>query len=115
MKTRLWISVFALVAVSSFAVAQDTPSGKKAIVVNSNTTRPAFVDNNKDGICDNVNKAGKGNCNGFGRGQGVQNGNGNCTGQGKGQGQCCGKGNGANFVDANNNGICDHKEKSVPK
>lgn len=116
MKTKLWISVFALVAVSSFAVAKDTPSVKKAAIVTQNSIRSAFVDDNNDGICDDfVNKPVKRNCNGSGRGLGVQNGNVNCTNKGKGQGQCCGKGNGANFADVNKNGICDHKEQNVSK
>ena len=118
MKIKIWISALAVVALSNFAMAQETPSGKGTAPVNTNIKRPAFVDNNKDGICDNfaVNQ-GKGNGNGAGRGQGLRRGNGQgtCNGRGPGQGNRCGKGRGSNFVDANKNGICDHRENNESK
>ena len=49
-----------------------------------------FVDKNGDGICDNRGTIGKGNGQGTGFGQGYQN----RHGQGKGQGNCCGGGKG---------------------
>jgi hypothetical protein len=113
MKIKLWISVLAVVAISNFAMAQETPVAKQNASVDKNATRPAFVDNNKDGICDNfgVGQA-KGNGNGSGRGQGMRYRNGRCCGRGNGRGNGQGR---ANFVDANNNGICDHRENPVSK
>ncbi len=110
MKIKFWITVLAVIAIGNLTMAQETTSVKGSAGVNTN--RPAFVDNNKDGICDNfgTNK-GKGNCNGSGRGQGMRNGKGNC----KGQGQGAGKRARVNFVDANNNGICDRREMGASK
>jgi hypothetical protein len=53
MKIKFWISALAVVAISNFAMAQETPSAKGNAASDKNVTRPAFVDNNKDGICDN--------------------------------------------------------------
>ena len=117
MKIKFWITVLAIVALSNFATAQENPSAKGTTATDNNIKRPAFVDSNKDGICDNyASGQAKGNGNGSGRGQGMRNGNGKCCGRGNGQGN--GRGNGqvrANFVDANNNGICDHRENPVSK
>lgn len=113
MKIKFWILALAVVAISNFAMAQETPTAKGNVSSDKNVTRPAFADNNKDGICDNYGRGqAKGNGNGSGRGQGMRYRNGRCCGRGNGQG----KGNArANFVDANNNGICDHRENPVSK
>ena len=79
-------------------------------------SKVCYVDTNKNGICDNYEN---GACKGcaVGKGQGLQNGSGKgkSKGQGKGQrlhdGSCGGNGGKcANFVDDNNNGICDRRE-----
>ncbi len=115
MKTRI---LFIGLALTAFIVAgnaqstTDNTSAKKA--------KTSFVDNNKDGVCDNyvvqaTNGQGKAYRNG--NGQCLRNGNGNRYGvkrgnrRGKGQGIRNGKGNGqGQFIDANKNGICDNKE-----
>lgn len=93
-----------------------TPNNQKTGI---NKNCPAFVDANKDGICDNLGTYncpyyGRGQMKNTGRGQGMRNGNGRgmngmCIAQGTGAGM--GRGQGRNFVDANNNGICDTYEK----
>ncbi len=109
MKTKLFISGLALMAVTVFANAQDPVAGQGK----GNCNGPckgtckgvAFVDKNKDGVCDNSdtrtanvtdNKV-KGNC------------------DGSGMGQRLGKGKGLNFFDANQNGICDTYEVITKK
>jgi hypothetical protein len=92
--------VAGLVATVSAQTAQPTtPAGACA---NGN-----FVDENKDGVCDNAPRDGSGMQNGQGmnrgrgQGQGMQ-GSGMQNGQGQGMGQ------GANFVDENKDGVCDN-------
>ena len=95
-----------------------------------------FVDANNNGVCDSYENGtckvgnGKGLQDGSGRGQGLRNGSGRrgggnqAIGQGRGRGgnagqglrNGSGRGNGgraANFVDANNNGICDRRETTT--
>lgn len=107
MKARFFLTGLALVAVTVFASAQ-SPGGKKGNghgSCNGTTKCSAFVDANKNGICDTYENrtstavVGKGN------------GTGTCTGTGQGQG----KGKGKNFVDANQNGICDIYEARTKK
>ncbi len=64
-------------------MAQDTSSTKETRTKNSRTERPAFTDNNKDGICDNAgtNQV-RGNSKGTCKGPGGQKGNGNSTRRG---------------------------------
>jgi len=101
MKTKLYLTGLAIIAITAFASAQDPVAGQGQGNgwgrCNGTGKGSAFVDTNKDGICDNRGKSavnasgnkGKGTCNGKGQGQG--------KGQGKGK----------NFVDANKNGVCD--------
>lgn len=109
MKTKLFLTGIALMAITSFAIAQEPVTtqgqGNGRGRCNGTGQGAAFVDANKDGKCDNfgTKNAGKtGN-----------NGKGTCNGTGQGQGQ--GKGKGRNFVDANKNGICDTFETPVNK
>ena len=101
MKTKLFFTGLALMAVTVFANAQDPATGRgncngqRNGQCNASGKGSAFVDKNNDGVCDNLQN---GNATG-------NKGNGKCDGSGKGQGQ--GKGQGSNFVDANKNGICD--------
>lgn len=102
MKTKLFLTGLAIIAMSAFANAQEPAAGQgqgTGRCRGTGTCRgPGFVDANKDGICDNQ---GKSTANMAGN-----RGNGTCNGKGQGQG----RGNGKNFVDANKNGICDRFE-----
>jgi hypothetical protein len=114
MKTKLFITAAALIVFTALANAQDKAANQNQ----PNTTNNrgvAWVDVNNDGICDNYEARRSGNCKG--RGQGNMRGAG--QGQKMGMGQC-GKrqgrqGNGRNYIDANNNGICDFRETPVKK
>jgi len=120
MKTKLLITAAALIVFTALANAQD----KAANQDQQNTTNNrgvAWVDANNDGVCDNFEARksgdfkgrGQGNMRGAGRGQGQRMGMGH-----RGMGPCGmgqGRGNGRNFVDANNNGICDFRETPVKK
>jgi len=102
MKANFFLTGLALVAMTAFASAQNPTTGKGNGHGTCNGTAQcaAFIDANKNGICDTyenrtTNASGK-----------KGNGNGTCTGNGQGQG----KGKGKNFVDANQNGVCDTYE-----
>lgn len=90
MKAKIFLAGLALLAVTAFASAQNQ-GGKGNGNCNGTSKGVAFVDNNKDGICDNQ---------GTGK-SGAQKGKRDGTGNGQG------KGKGRNFVDANQNGVCD--------
>lgn len=96
MKAQIFLTGLAIVALTTFATAQNPQGGRGNGNCNGTGKGVAFVDSNKDGICDNQG-AGK-----SGAQKGKRDGSGN--GQGKG------KGKGKNFVDANQNGICDTYE-----
>ena len=105
MKTKIFLAGLALVAVTTFASAQNPQCGRGNGNCNGTGKGAAFVDANKNGICDTyenrtTNASGK-----------KGNGTGNCAGNGQGQG----KGKGKNFVDANQNGICDTYEARTKK
>ena len=138
MKTRLFFTVAAFVAMTAIAAAQTTETNP----VQAGKGRAAgnvYVDADKDGVCDNYengtrpgrraysageNQAagnrgpGKGQGlaqgprNGQGRGQGVAAGRGAGRGAGQGQGTAPGRGRhngqGPAFVDANKDGVCDN-------
>jgi hypothetical protein len=137
MKAKLILTGIALTALTAFAFSQEPDSAKGQR--NGTGKATAYVDSNKNGICDNyenksadlgrhgknvtAGKAGCGHHNGQGCGQCGNNGCGNQEGQGCGQhagqrsGQNQGRGHGKskNFVDANKNGICDYKEATSEK
>lgn len=105
MKTKLFLTGLALIAITAFASAQDPVAGQGQGNgrgrCNGTGKGAAFVDANNDGICDNQ---GKRTANMAGN-----RGNGTCNGKGQGQGK------GKNFVDANKNGICDRFEAQSNK
>jgi hypothetical protein len=107
MKTKLFLTGIALIAITSFAIAQDPVTaqgqGNGRGRCNGTGQGASFVDANKDGKCDNFGTK-KANSTGS-KGKGACNG----TGQGKGQGK------GRNFVDANKNGACDTFEAQSNK
>jgi len=119
MKAKLFITVLALVAATTLACAQDSiPRGQR--LLNGTGRGPAYVDSNKNNICDNYEKGtpggsqGQRNGNFRGRGMGQRY----CWGQnGRGQGYVRGQGfgRGRNFVDSDKNGICDYYESVTKK
>ena len=83
MKVKFFLAGFALVAVTALASAQNPVAGRG----NSNGTSKsaAFVDANKNGICDTYeNRASQTSV-------GKRNGTGNCVGQGNRKGNNSGK------------------------
>ena len=109
MKTKLFITGLALMAVTAFASAQNPVAGQGNGNGRCNGIGKgsAFVDKNKDGVCDNYENRTANVTDNKGKG------NGKCDGSGKGR--RLGKGKGRNFVDANKNGICDNYEASTKK
>lgn len=104
MKTKFVVFSLAVVSMSIMSMAQTTANKGKGVVANrTNTTCSAYVDNNKNGICDNYEAR---HANGaVGRG----------NGQGRGRGFGQGRGQGPNYVDKNQNGICDYRETVIQK
>ncbi len=109
MKVKIFLTGLALVAVSAFANAQNQVAGKGNGngTCNGTTKGAAFVDVNKNGICDTYENRSANTVVGQKKG----NGTGTCNGQGKRQG----KGKGKNFIDANKNGVCDTYEARTKK
>jgi hypothetical protein len=99
MRTKLFLTGLAFIAFTALATAQDPVAGqgqgKGRGPCNGTGKGSAYVDANKDGICDNLGTSNAGASGKRGAG------NGRCNGKGQGQGK------GRNFVDANKNGICD--------
>ena len=91
MKARIFLTGLAIVALTTFASAQNPQGGRGNGNCNGTGKGVAFVDSNKDGVCDN-----------FGTDKsavqkGKRDGSGNCIGQGKGNnsGKRQGSGNGS--------------------
>lgn len=113
MKIKSFLPLFALLFGSITLSAQTNPNNNGQ--GNGAGRCAAFVDNNKNGVCDNYenrntttvrsNSPGRRNCCGNGRGNGCGNGYGNAKR----------KGNSGNFTDANKNGICDYYEAAPKK
>jgi hypothetical protein len=108
MKAKIFLTGLALVVVTAFASAQNQ-GGKGNGTCNGTAKCAAFVDANKNGICDTYETR---TANGS---VGKGNGTGTCTGVGTGQGQKQGKGKGVNFIDVNQNGVCDTYEARTKK
>lgn len=106
MKTKEILIVLALITTIGIVSAQN----KKTVTTKSEVKKECYVDANKNNVCDKYeNKTGtvgngKGLRDGSGNGQGLRNG----KGRRNGTGNC--KARGANYVDANNNGVCDNNE-----
>ena len=126
MKTKLLITGLAFMAMTTLVSAQNTGAAQRQM--NGSGKGAAFVDANKDGVCDNfgtaasnnrngrkmANASGGGNRRGMAAGQGRGTAHGQGRGMGTGQGQGL-KPGGRNFVDADKNGICDIYESSAKK
>lgn len=100
MKTigKLFLTAATMLLIAAFVQAQDNAPKNK-----TNPPRPAYVDKNNDGVCDNFVTGRPG-----GRGANFvdKNNDGICDNRGSGRYQ----GRGPNFVDKNNDGICDHRQ-----
>jgi len=120
MKTKLFITAVAFMVLTALASAQDKAANQEQQNT-ANNKGVAWVDANNDGVCDNFEARRSGNFQGRGQGymRGAGRGQGQRMGMGhRGMGPCGmgqGRGNGRNFVDANNNGICDFHETPVKK
>lgn len=126
MKTKLFITGLAFMALTTLAGAQDPGAGQKQ--QNVTGYGQAYVDANNNGICDNFENGTsngpkgqrRGNFRGCAMGQKQVSGPGQGQGQGQGpgmgqRGMRQGQGRGRNFVDADKNGVCDFYEKQVKK
>jgi hypothetical protein len=112
MTTKLIISALAFLAITTIASAQNNGTQNRQRDFTGKGI--AYVDANKNGICDNFENSvstnsprkrlGNGKCCGMRQGQ---------RGMGRGMGQ--GQGRRLNFVDANKNGICDYNEAHAKK
>jgi hypothetical protein len=115
MKTKLFFTALAILAASMVINAQAPGNKGGKGLCNGTFKSQAYVDNNKNGICDNYENRNSGTPAQKGKGIGKCNGTGQGTGQGKCQGKGNGQGKGINFVDENNNGICDKFEARTKK
>lgn len=110
MKTKILLSALAVVLSVGLVTAQEQEQDKKE---KATTTQngPAFVDKDNNGVCDNFENGTPGNPNANGK-QRLLDGSGRGSGQGYGMRNGRGRGarGGRNFVDADNNGICDNYE-----
>ena len=112
MKTKLFISALVLMFATALVNAQDKTTNQDQ----QNTTNRGmqWVDSDNNGICDNFEAR---RSSGFrGKGQGYMRGG--RQGQRMGMGPCGmgqGRRQGRNYVDANNNGICDYRETPPKK
>lgn len=116
MKTKLLITGLAFLAMTTLVSAQNQGIGQRQM--NGKGKGTAFVDTNKNGICDNyenhtsTSTAATGNNNSQGCRHVQKHGQGQVSGK---QGMRQGRGNQPNFVDADKNGICDYRETPAKK
>lgn len=111
MKVKVKVIFAAIILIAAVGVS----SAQNANQTQDNQPRKTcFVDVDKNGVCDSFEKGtctignGKGLCNGSrhknGNGQGYRSGKRDGSGRANG-------GKGMNYIDANNDGICDYREK----
>jgi len=81
MKAQIFLTGLAIVALTTFASAQNPQCGRGNGNCNGTAKGATFIDNNKDGVCDNqgIGKSGAQ--------KGKRDGTGNGQGQGKGKGK----------------------------
>jgi hypothetical protein len=108
MKTKIFISALAVVLSVGLVTAQNQDQDNKEKTTSQNG--PAFVDKDNNGVCDNFENGTPGNPNANGK-QRLLDGSG--RGRGMGYGMRNGRGGGRNFVDADNNGVCDNFENGT--
>ena len=113
MRSKLILTGVALMALTTFASAQNQGKGQR--LQNGTGKGPAYVDTNKNDICDNYEK----NTACFSQhrrnGTAYRGARGQRIGQGSGQNQGRGRGKGRNFVDVDKNGVCDSFEAATRK
>ncbi|MDX9904365.1 MAG: hypothetical protein RB288_09855 [Bacteroidales bacterium] len=141
MKTRLFLTVAAFIAMTAIATAQTAQQNPEQIG-RGRAAGNVYVDADKDGVCDNYTNGtrpgrraysaganqtatNRGPGQGQGLAQGPRNGQGRAAmaGQGRGMGRATGtapgrgrfNGKGPAFVDANNDGVCDNLETAPAK
>jgi len=141
MKTRLFLSAVAFMAIAAIASAQTAQQNPEQIG-RGRAAGNVYVDADKDGVCDNYTNGtrpgrraysaganqtatnrgpGKGQGlargarNGQGRGQAVAAGRGMGRAQGTAPGRGRFNGRGPAFVDANNDGVCDNLQTTAAK
>lgn len=108
MKTKIFISALAVVLSVGLVTAQNQDQDNKEKTTSQNG--PAFVDKDNNGVCDNFENGTPGNPNANGK-QRLLDGSG--RGRGMGYGMRNGRDGGRNFVDADNNGVCDNFENGT--
>ena len=108
MKTKIFISALAVVLSVGLVTAQNQDQDNKEKTATQNG--PVFVDKDNNGVCDNFENGTPGNPNANGK-QRLLDGSG--RGRGMGYGMRNGRGGGRNFVDADNNGVCDNFENGT--
>lgn len=110
MKTKMIIAALALLI--TVGLSAQTPQK-----TNTENKKNCYFDKDNNGICDKYESGSCSNGSGKGLQDGIGRKNGKCNGQRcdkrDGSGRSNG-GKGTNYVDANNNGVCDNKE-SVKK
>ncbi|MDF1560903.1 MAG: hypothetical protein P1P83_11970 [Bacteroidales bacterium] len=142
MKTRLFFTVAAFIAMTAIASAQTAQQNPDQTIGKGRAAGNVYVDADKDGVCDNYTNGtrpgrraysagaiqaatNRGTGQGQGLAQGPRNGQGRAAmaGQGRGMGRATGiapgrgrfNGKGPAFVDANNDGVCDNMETAPAK
>lgn len=127
MKARMIVAAMALfvtIGLSAQTPQKTSPENRKSCYVDKNNN--GVCDKHEDGTCKTGNGKGlqDGSCNKDGKGKSCGLHNGNSRKKRQGKGNACGSrdgsgkangGKGKNFVDANNNGVCDHKENADKK
>ncbi len=117
MKTLSIIATALLfMGISTLSMGQETDKSTTATQEKTQVTKsatataqqPFFVDADNNGVCDNYENGNRGQGRRLGQGQGLCRGRGNGKGLGRGRGQ--GRGGNGNFVDQNNDGICDRQQ-----
>ncbi len=112
MKTKLIISLLAFAAITTLASGQNNDVNTRPL--NGKGQGPAYVDANKNGVCDNYENQTTNNS--AWKRSGDFNGCGSGRRQGHGQrGNWQGQRRGRNFVDADKNGVCDYREFPAKK
>lgn len=121
MKLKVFISALACVTTIGLATSQNQSQTKRQNARNTQN-RTAFIDRNNNGVCDNFENGTPRNTHANGK-KAFRNKSGknrnkairNRRGQGNRSGLRNGKGKQVNFADANHNGVCDRREKIIPK
>jgi|WetSurSiteA1Bulk_404760.scaffolds.fasta_scaffold06687_3 hypothetical protein len=112
MNTKLIISGLAFLVITTLASGQY--NGVNSQLQNGTANGTAYVDAHSNGICDNYKNLTSNTS------PDKESVNCNCCGQGHRQGQgqngCCQReGRGRNYIDADKNGICDHRDTRAKK